>query len=125
MRFDSALVGAALLMSVACHPGPVVDTTPKPEGVGGTIAGIVSGNDGSTPVSARKVTAVNTGTGARFEASTAANGGYTIKVPPGSYRLEVELRANETVSKQPPTTDVNVGDLDADRNFVVTLRPPA
>ena len=120
MRLGMAVLGSALLLSGACVPrGPIAGAT-VPEGVGGTIAGLVTANDGSSPVSARKVTAINTGTGARFEAATASNGGYTIKVPAGTYRLEVELRGGEVVSRQPETTDVNVGDLDADRNFVVT-----
>ena len=123
MRSRSALVAGFLLLSVACAPhGPVVDTGPKPVGVGGTIAGTVSSGDGTTPVSARKVTAINTASGAKFEASTATNGGYTIKVPAGTYRLEVEMRSGETISRQPDTTDVNVGDLDPDRDFVLSVR---
>jgi Carboxypeptidase regulatory-like domain len=119
MRFASAVVASALLLSVGCAPrGPIAGAV-VPEGTGGTIAGIVSANDGSTALTARRVTAINTATGARFETSTASNGGYTIKVPSGTYRLEVEVRAGETVTKQPDTTQVNVGDLDADRNFVV------
>ena len=125
MRFASALVVVALLSTVGCAPrGPIAGGV-VPAGTGGTIAGRVSANDGSTALSARKVTAVNTATGARFEASTAATGGYTIKVPSGTYRLEVELRAVEVVATQPDPTEVNVGDLDPDRNFVVTARPPA
>jgi hypothetical protein len=123
MRLRAALAGSVLLLSVACHPGPVVDTGPKPEGVGGTIAGMVNGSDGKTPVTARTVTAVNTETGARFQASTASNGGYTIKVPAGTYRLELELRSGERVSTSPDATVVNVGDIDGDRNFVVTVGP--
>ena len=34
------------------------------------------------------------GTGATFEASTAVSGGYTMKVPMGRYRLQVDLVAN-------------------------------
>jgi hypothetical protein len=100
----------------------VVDTGPKPEGVGGTIAGTVSSGDGTTPLSARRVTAINTASGAKFEASTATNGGYTIKVPAGTYRLEVEMRSGETVSKQPDATEVNIGDLDPDRDFILSVR---
>ena len=122
MRSESVLAAGLLLLSVACAPhGPLLDTGPKPQGVGGTIAGTVSG-DGTTPVSARKVTAVDTASGARFEVSTAISGGYTLQVPAGKYRLEVETRSGETVSKQPGTTEVNVGDLDPDRNFVLTVR---
>jgi hypothetical protein len=126
MSFQAVLAAGLLLLSVGCGPrGPIVDTGPKPEGVGGTIAGSVSANDGSTPVPARKVTAVNTGSGAKFETSTSTTGGYTIKVPAGTYRLEVEMRGGESVKQQPGTTDVNVGDLDADRDFVLITQPPA
>lgn len=115
-------VAAVLLMSLACGPrGPILGAS-TPPGVGGTISGMVSANDGSSAVSARKVTAVNTDTGARFEGSTSINGGYTIQVPVGTYRLEVELQAGEVVATQPDTTQINRGDLDSGRNFVVTRR---
>jgi hypothetical protein len=109
-------------MSVACMPhGPVVDTGSKPEGVGGTIAGIVR-TSGGAPLTARKVTATNMATGATYEASTAVNGGYTIKVPSGKYRLAVELRAGEALAKEPVETEVNTSDLDPKRDFVVTAK---
>ena len=79
-------------------------------------------SSGGTPLTARKVAAIETMNGTRFEQSTAADGGYTIKVPKGKYRLQVELRAGETVATQPDPTDVNVGDLDSQRDFVVTVR---
>jgi hypothetical protein len=120
MRFASAVIGSALLLSVGCAPrGPIAGAV-VPDGTGGTIAGIVSA-DKSTALSARKVTAINTTTGERFEASTAVNGGYTLKVPAGTYRLELELRGGETLATQPDPTQVNVGDLDPDRNFVVRV----
>lgn len=87
----------------------------------GTIAGIVStGGDTPTPLVGRKVTAINTESGARLDATTAANGGYTLQVPVGSYRIEVELRSGERLSKQPDPTDVGSGDLDAARDFMIT-----
>jgi hypothetical protein len=106
------------LASVNCHPGPVIGTGPKPS-VGGTIAGIVS-TETNAAVTGRKVTAVETTTGARYDATSGANGGYTIKVPEGRYRLEVELRPGETVAKQPNETRVNRSDLDPHRDFVIT-----
>ena len=54
-----------LLLSMGCHPGPVIDPGPKPASVDGTIAGIVS-TDGKAAVPGRKVTATNTVTGTRF-----------------------------------------------------------
>jgi hypothetical protein len=116
MRF---LLTLSLAASVACHPGPVVNTNPT--AAGGTIAGIVTTN-GNAPVTNRKVTAVNTATGARHEATTGANGGYTIQVPEGSYRLELELRPGETIAKDPGEIRINRSDLDAQRNFVIAVR---
>lgn len=108
-----------LLASVACHPGPVVGKGTAPAGVGGTIAGIVSGV-GNAPMPGRKVTAIETASGTRYEATTGANGGYTIKVKEGTYRLEVELRSGERVVQQPDETKITKSDLDASRNFVIS-----
>lgn len=120
MKLFQVLLALSLLTSAGCHPGPVVGTGPRPPGVGGTIAGIVS-TDSKVAVPTRKVTAINTETGARFEATTGVNGGYTIKVPEGTYRLEVELRPGETVARQPGETRINRSDLDPQRHFVITV----
>ena len=91
---------------------------------GGTIAGLVSATDKSVALTGRKVTAIETTTNARYDTTTAANGGYTIQVPDGTYRIELELRAGETLSKRPGDTRVNNGDLDPARDFVVTIKAP-
>ena len=106
----------AVLALVACHPGPVM--SPK-LAAPGTIAGIVS-TDTNTAVMGRKVTAIETTSGARFDATTGTNGGYTIQVPEGTYRLEVELKPGESVLKQPSETKINKSDLDPQRDFVIT-----
>jgi hypothetical protein len=66
------------------------------------------------------VTATNTATHAHFDATTATDGGYTMKVPAGHYQIDVELRAGERLEKRPEPTDVGVGDLDAGRDFMIT-----
>jgi hypothetical protein len=104
-----------------CHPGPVIDTGPKPPAVGGTIAGIVS-TDAKAAVPGRKVTAINSATGTRYDVTTGTNGGYTIKVPEGSYRLELELLPGEAIAKQPGEIRINRSDLDPGRDFVITGR---
>jgi hypothetical protein len=91
---------------------------------GGTISGTVSAANQTVAVVGRKVTAVDVSSGARFEASTSSTGGYTMQVPKGVYRLEVELRAGETVARQPAETDVNASDLDSGRNFEITVGRP-
>ena len=117
-----AAAAAGLTLALGCAPrGAIVDTTAPPEGVGGTIAGAVRASGGTSPLAGRKVTAVNEATGMRFDTSTGTNGGYAVKVPAGTYRLEVELRSGEKVERQPDDTEVNVGDLDPDRDFVLTV----
>lgn len=123
MRLLHISLVLVVLASVACHPGPVISNDPKLP-VGGTIAGIVS-TDGNVAVMGRKVSAVDTTSGSRFDATTGTNGGYTIKVPEGTYRLELELRPGEKVTRQPDETRINRSDLDPQRDFVITLaRPP-
>jgi hypothetical protein len=120
MRLYHLPLAVLLVAAVACHPGPVINKGSQPS-VGGTIAGIVS-TDAKTRVVDRKVTAINTATGGRYDAMTGANGGYTIKVPEGTYRLEIELRAGETVAKQPAETHINNSDLDPKRDFVIAVK---
>jgi hypothetical protein len=110
------------LFVTACHPGPVIGGSAVAS-AGGTIAGIVSTTDASVPVPGRKVTAVNVSSGARFDATTGRSGGYTIKVPEGDYRVEIELRPGESLAKKPDDTHINNGDLDPHRDFVITAGP--
>ena len=119
MRLLHLAAADALLADADCHPGPVVDTGPKPAAVGGTIAGLVTAQ-GNAPLAGRKVTAIETTTGTRYEATTGVNGGYTIKVPEGNYRLELEVRAGERIVEQPAETRISKSDVDPRRNFVVS-----
>ena len=127
MKLAPALCVWLALLSTACgpgpmgRPGPVVNT--QPNKVGGTIAGIVKTSDTSVAVPGRKVTVIEVKTGARHETTTAANGGYTIQVPEGTYRIEIELRSGEALAKQPDQTHIKNGDLDPHRDFVITIRP--
>ena len=121
MRFSWILLASALL-TAACHPGPVVNAGAKQPPVGGTIAGIVTTSDSAVAVPGRKVTVVETTSGSRYDTTTATNGGYTIKVPEGTYRIEVELRPGEMLAKQPDQTKIGNSDLDSGRDFVITAR---
>jgi len=121
MRLCHLLLACALIAAAACHPGPVIGSSGQPS-VGGTIAGVVSASDPLVAVPGRKVTAIDVANGRRYDATTAGNGGYTIKVPEGTYRIEVELRSGETLAKQPDQTHINNGDLDPHRDFVITVK---
>ncbi|HTM04692.1 MAG TPA: carboxypeptidase-like regulatory domain-containing protein [Vicinamibacterales bacterium] len=114
-----ATIALLTALTTACANKSLPGTGTRAAVTMGTISGLVSTGDGSTPVSGRKVTAINTATNARVDTSTATNGGYTMRVPEGHYRLEVELRAGERLDKRPDPTTVGSGDLDAERNFVI------
>ena len=98
---------------------PLPGTGDRTTATTGTIAGLVSTDGGKTAVSGRKVTATNTSTNTRVEATTATDGGFTLQVPAGSYTIDVELRPGERLEKRPEPTDVGTGDLDSGRDFVI------
>lgn len=113
-----ASLAAGVLVGAACHPATTVVTTTS-AAIGGTIAGVVHG-PADDALGDRNVSVVNIETGARFQTTTGPNGGYSMRVPPGTYRLEVQLRKREKLSEDNPTilmsadaerktVDVNVG----------------
>lgn len=117
----SLLVVLLALGSTGCRTGiPIVDRGEKPPTQDGTIAGNVR-TDSDAAVVTRVVRAVAVSTGQKFETTTNNAGTYTLKVPPGRYRLEVELRDGERLSKEPGETQINASDLDPGRNFVITV----
>lgn len=125
MKLALSLLVCLSALSAACgsglaRPGPVVNT--QPAQVGGTIAGIVKTGDPSVAVPGRKVSVIEVKTGERHDTTTGADGGYTIQVPKGTYRFEIELRGSEVLAKQPKPTHVGNADLDTSRDFVITMR---
>ena len=121
IRHSLLVVLTAFALS-GCRTGtPVVDRGEKPPTQAGTIAGHIR-TSGDAAVVSRVVRAVSVSTGEKFETSTNNAGTYTLKVPPGRYRLEVELREGERLTKQPEETQVNPSDLDPDRDFVIDVR---
>jgi hypothetical protein len=98
---------------------PVVDTGAKPPAANGTIAGHVRA-EGGAPVVSRLVKAVSLEDGQQYETSTNSAGTYSLKVPPGRYRLEVQLRQGERLVRQPGETKINTSDLDPGRDFEIT-----
>lgn len=119
--FRSAAVLLVLSGSTACSLNkPVPGTGERSTATSGTLAGLVTTDGGKTGVTGRKVTATNTATNARFDTTTATDGGYTLRLPAGRYAIDVELQAGERLEKRPEPTDVGAGDLDAGRDFAIT-----
>jgi hypothetical protein len=115
-----ALFCVVLMLSGACaarHGRPIIGGTVVPN-PSGTIAGHVR-TSGGTPLDGRRVSAIGVVTAMRYETTTGSDGGYTIKVPEGTYRLEVELRGGDQLARQPKETKITLGDLDEGLDFVI------
>ena len=119
LRMPTVMVVLLLLGSgcAARHGRPLIGGSTTPER-SGTVSGTVRTATGM-PLGGRRVSAIDMTTEAHYDATTAASGGYTIQVPEGKYRLEVELRGGDVIATQPPQTSVNAGDLDAQLDFVI------
>ena len=119
LRTAAAMV-VLLMLSSGCgarHGRPIIGGSTIPNQTG-TISGNVTSSAG-TPLEGRRVSAIDMATEAHYDATTSTGGGYTIQVPPGRYRLEVELRGGDQLARQPEQTNVNAGDLDETMNFVI------
>lgn len=110
---------AVLAVLAGCHGGPVVDLGPKPPTADGTISGTVRGPEGTSAIEGRDVTVVNVDTGERQHTVTNNAGGFTFKVKPGKYRVELSLREGESFVKKPDVINVNRSDVDAHADFIV------
>lgn len=115
--FTAALM---TVLSVGCRQGvPVVDPGTRPARADGTISGTVRGAAAGSSVEGRTVEIVNLETGARDRTTTNNAGGFTFKVAPGRYRVELALLEGETLVKQPGVIRVRRSDVDAHADFVV------
>lgn len=114
-------VGLLTLLSVtACRRGvPIIDTAPRPTQADGTISGTVRGPEGTSSLEGRLVEVVNVDTGERQSVTTNAAGGFSFKLKPGKYRVNLPLREGESLVRQPGVIDLNRSDVDAHADFVV------
>jgi hypothetical protein len=85
----------------------------------GTVSGVVAGPDGVAPVRGRLVEAIRVETRQRYSAVTSAAGSYTIKLPSGRYRLEVEFAEGEETARSPGVVDVDERELVTEVDFVL------
>ena len=115
------MLGLVAVLNVsACRQGvPVIDPGPRPEVADGTISGTVRAPAGGPAIQGRTVEIINVETGARDRTTTNNAGGFTFKVRPGKYRVELALLEGETLVKRPGVIEVNRSDVDAHADFVV------
>jgi hypothetical protein len=118
-HIGAACAVLALLAGPACRLGqPLLVSSHGDMTTPGTIGGIVSTVKGDR-LAQRGVHAVQVGTSQRFSAVTNVTGGFSIKVPPGEYHLEVDLQPGEKIVKEPGVVHINKSDLDANLEIVV------
>ena len=126
LRAVTSLAVVSLAGVVACLPGkPVLDRSHSDDRARGTIGGVVQMAGGGQPLAGRGVHAVDPATGARYSATSSVTGGFSIQVPPGKYRLEVDLLEGERLVEEPGTIDIGPSDLDANIEVEVGLQPPS
>jgi hypothetical protein len=107
------------LLAAGCRQGmPVYDPSEKPPTVDGTVSGRVMSATGA-PLSSLKVDLIEVRTGATHSVSSDVNGAFTVKVPPGRYRMQVELRSGERLDKPIGEIDINKSDVDANIEVVI------
>jgi len=118
-RRSAVLAVLALLGVAACRSEqPLLVSTFGNMKTPGTIGGILSAVGGDR-IDGREVSAVQVKTRQRYSATTNVTGGFSIKVPPGDYRLEVALRDGERIVQEPGVIHINKSDLDANLEIVV------
>jgi hypothetical protein len=115
-----ALAVLALAAGAGCRRGvPVVDAGPRPPEAQGTISGTVRGPESAAALEGRIVEVVNVETNERQRVTTNSAGGFTFKVKPGRYRVELTLREGEAIVKGPGVMNVNRSDVDAHADFIL------
>ncbi len=113
-------LGLMMLFNLGCRQGmPVVDPSPGVVNAFGTISGTVRGPENSSSIEGRLVEVVNLDTNERQRTTTSNVGGFTFKVKPGKYRVQVVLHEGESIIKQPGVMTVNRSDVDAHADFVI------
>jgi len=118
------LCGAVMVVAIfsvsACRRGgPAIGPAERPPTTDGTISGTVRGPEGTSSIAGRDVTVVNVDTGERQQTQTNNSGGFTFKVKPGKYRVEVAVIQGESILKRPGVMNVDRSDVDAHADFVI------
>jgi hypothetical protein len=99
-------------------PAPL-DTGPRPVQSDSTISGTVRGPEGTTPIDGRIIDIVNVATLDRQRIVTNEAGGFSVRLQPGDYRVELKLREGEALVRQPGVIHLNRSDADAQADFVI------
>jgi hypothetical protein len=107
------LSGATACRSVAVHPGD------ENTSANGTLSGTARGPGGVDPAQGRQVEATEVDTGRRYTTETNVAGGYSLMLPAGRYRLELQLEPGESLLEKPGVVTVEPSKLTDEQNFIL------
>jgi hypothetical protein len=79
----------------------------------------VRGPESAGSSDGRVVEVINVETNERQRVTTNDGGGFTVKVKPGNYRVELALREGESLVRAPGVMQVNRNGLDAHADFII------
>jgi hypothetical protein len=107
--------------AAGCRRGvPALDTSPQaatePRG---TISGTIRGPEGTTAVEGRIVDVIDITTNHRQRVMTDRNGGFSLALDPGDYRVVLTLLDGEAIVRGPGVIHVDRTDVDAEADFVI------
>ena len=111
------------LTLIGCRRGMPVDTAPQTAPANGMLRGTIRGSASSIPVDGRTVEVVNVTTGQRQHVTTGDTGGFSMRLTPGKYRVDLVLRGGESVVQRPGIIDLDASDPGARADFVVGTVP--
>jgi hypothetical protein len=112
-----ALVG--LLVLTGCRPAVLAVDSAAPAHPKASLSGTVRAPEGRPTIEGRIVEAINLDTGERRRQTTRRNGGFTFKLKPGEYRIELVLRPGEALTSQPGIIDLKQRVDDGHADFVI------
>jgi hypothetical protein len=116
------LTALVFLTIGGCRRGVLVDTAPQ-RGGDRTLRGTIRGSAESIAVDGRTVEVINVATGQRQQITTGDTGGFSMRLTPGKYRVDVVLRGGESVVEHPGIIEVAPTDSDTRADFVVGTGP--
>ena len=120
--FATVFILAGLSTLSGCRPGvPVIEPGSRPTQSNGTISGTLRGAGNRAAIQGRTVEAIDVDTGERQRQITSSAGGFTFKLKPGKYRVELTLRSGESLAKRPGIIDLNTSDLDTEADFILGI----
>jgi hypothetical protein len=118
VRLSLTLTVLVFLTIAGCSRGLPVDTAPQ-SAPDRALRGIIRGSAVSVPVEGRTVEVVNVATGQRQRVTTGDTGEFSMRLTPGKYRVDVVLRAGESIVQRPGIIEVAPDDSDARADFIV------